>query len=451
MVRPGARPVYRAIAASLADDIRQGRLAPGSRLPTHRELAAALGVTVGTASRAYAQAHRWGIIDSRVGRGTFVRGVAASSGEAEAQDLVDMSCNFPPHMNGAERLRRTLAEIAAPDTVSDLLAYQPSGGAARHRAAGAAWLSRTGLPAEADTTLVTAGAQHALTVLSATLLRPGDQVLAEEMTYPGMKALAGMLGLRMEGLPSDSEGLSAEALERACRESPARALYTIPTIQNPTGTMMSERRRREIAAIARAHDLLVIEDDIHALLPDDAPPPIAAFHPAGSFYVASLAKTVSPGLRIGFLHAPPEYVDRLAAGIRTTIWMASPLTAEVAAHWIESGVADGVLAEIRHEAEARQALARERLGGFDFSAHPSAFHVWLPLPHPWRGSEFVASAERRGIRISGAEAFALGPGIPPDAVRVCLGAPRNRASLTRALDVIRELLAAGPESGLPVM
>lgn len=451
-LRERDRPLYRAIASALAEDIREARLAPGTRLPTQRELARAVGVTVGTVSRAYAEAEMRGLVVGHVGRGTFVRDIEPGPvDEREPDGVVDMSYNFPPLTGEAEVFRQTLSEIAGLRSAVDLLGYQPSEGTARHRAAGARWLARTGLQAEPGRTLVTAGAQHAIAVLCATLLRSGERVLAEELTYPGMKGLACMLGLDLEGLPGDPEGLSAEAFERACHEGSVRALYTIPTIQNPTGTVMSESRRREIAAIAKEHGVLVIEDDVHGLLPEDAPPPIAAFHPEGSFYVASLAKTLSPGLRVGYLHAPPEFVDRLAAGIRTTIWMASPLSAEIATRWIDSGAAEEILGQKRREAAERQAMVRERLGDHGLAAHEAGFHAWLPLPPPWRTSEFVAAAEQRGVRVSGAEAFAVGRGDPPHAVRLCLGSPRGRHSLRRALDTLRELLEAGPEPYLSVV
>ena len=139
------------------------------------------------------------------------------------------------------------------------------------------------------------GSQHGLTVVLATLLEPGDLLLTESLTYAGVKSVAGLLHLRLKGLPIDAQGLRPEALEEACREGGAKALYLIPTHHNPTTAVMPEERRREIVAIARAHGLAIVEDDVHGLLPEERPRPIAALAPERSYYLTSTSKTLAPG------------------------------------------------------------------------------------------------------------------------------------------------------------
>jgi DNA-binding transcriptional MocR family regulator len=133
------------------------------------------------------------------------------------------------------------------------------------------------MPATPDQTIVTVGSQHAITVLYSTLLRPGDTVLAAELTYPGMKGIAQMAGLRLRGIAMDEEGMLPHAIEAACLESSAKALYCVPTVQNPTCATMSQKRRKEIAQVAEAHDLLIIEDDVHAFMLENAPSPLSLF------------------------------------------------------------------------------------------------------------------------------------------------------------------------------
>lgn len=437
-------PRYLAIALALADDVSGGRLQPGARLPTHRELASVLKVTVGTVSRAYAEAHRRGLVLGEVGRGTFVRGsivdeLRVGIGGREEPTLIDLSLNFPVSDTEDNALGATLAALAGRHGLSGLLDYQPHAGTARHRAAGAAWLGRAGLEARPEQILVCSGAQHAMAVLFSTLAKPGDTVLTESLTYPGMKTLASLLHLRLQGLEMDDHGIRPEALEAACRDGRARMLYCVPTIQNPTATVMPEPRRREIATIAERHGLLVVEDDTYGLLPADRPPPLSCFAPETSFYIASLAKSLAPGLRIGYLLAPGRLLERVVPGIRSTTWMAAPLMAEIATIWIDDGTADRLLKRKRLEAAERQKLAARVLGRPAGGSHPESYHLWLRLPEPWRGDGFVARARQRGVAVTPAEAFVVGGGAP-DGVRVCLGAVRARSHLEKGLRILAEIL-----------
>jgi DNA-binding transcriptional MocR family regulator len=303
-----AGPRYKAIADAIADAIERGRLPVGAQLPPHRDLAARLGLTVGTITRGYSEAERRGLIMGETGRGTFVRedlfsdtqDALSATGDAS---LIDLSLNLPPQPIGntpEQALAATLKSLAADPALAGTLRYQPHEGAAAHRAAGAVWLKHTGLEADPNRLLVTSSAQHALTIIFATLAQAGDVVLTEALTDPGMKDLANLLRLRLEGLPIDAHGLRPDAFEAACRSRVAKLLFIIPTLHNPTTAVMPETRRREIAALAQEHNVLIVEDDVYGMLPAERPLPIAAFAPEQTFYVTSLAKCVAPGLRLGY-------------------------------------------------------------------------------------------------------------------------------------------------------
>ena len=464
-LRPRRGPRYLAIADALADDAGAGRLPAGTRLPTHRDLAERLGVTVGTVTRGYAEAVRRGLVSGEVGRGTFVRaaaglGLAAVAPAPAEPGLIDLSANLPPEAPGERTgaaLGRTLAALAQRKDLERLLGYPPEGGAPEHRAAGAAWVRRCGLEVPAARLLVSSGSQHGMTAVFAALLSPGDLVLTEALTYPGMKALASLLSLRLQGLTMDEDGLLPDALAAACRSGSPRALYCLPTLQNPTTAVMPEARRREIAAVAREHGLLVVEDDVHGHLPEKAPRPLSAHLPELAVYLNGTSKSLAPGLRVGFIAAPKGLVPRLGAAIRGTTWMAAPLMAEIAARWIQDGTAEAVLGRKRKEAAARQALAARVLAGARFDAHPAAYHVWLHLPEPWRADGFAAAARAQGVVVTPAAAFAATGGASPrgggrrgaavpEAVRVCLGAARDRLELERGLNVLGGLVRAAPQA-----
>ena len=452
-------PRYTAIVEAIAEDIELGRLKPGDQMPTHRDLAGQLGVTTGTVTRAYNEAARRGLLVGEIGRGTFVRGSLLGEGlsahtSEDDGGLIDLSLNVPPLPAGdplGQALARTLSDLSARRGISALLDYQPAAGADRHRAAGAEWVARSGLRARPQQILVCNGALHAMTVVFSTLCRPGETVLTESLTYPGMKNLANLLNLRLQGLPTDGEGLVPGAFEEACRRGAARVLYTVPTVHNPLGTVMPEGRRREIAAIAVAHDVSIVEDDVHSFMLPSPPPPLSSFAPENGYYILSTSKSIAGGIRVGYLVAPERMVEPLATSLRATVWMAAPLMAEIASEWMGDGTADRLVEQKRAETAARQELAARALEGFEFDAHPLSFHLWLHLPDPWRSNEFTAQLKRRGVLVTPSEAFVPGREEAPHAVRVCLGTPRSRARLESALAIVRGVLEATPDPSLSVL
>jgi DNA-binding transcriptional MocR family regulator len=438
-------PKYRAISQSIAADIADGRLASGERLPPQRELAWALGVTVGTVSRAYADAERAGLVKGEVGRGTYVlrpgyRHQHPVHAEPEP-GLTDLTFAFPPPGPEEERqLADALRDLSSDPNCGALLDYQPNAGTERQRAAGAQWMARVGMDVSPQQVVQTAGAQHAILVALSALTRPGDRVVTECLTYSGVKSVAATLGLRLEGLPMDEDGVIPGAFEDACKDGQVRVLYCIPTGQNPTTAVMPIDRRKEIAEIARRHDVSIIEDDILAYLFDTPPAPIATFAPERSYYITSLSKTIAPGLRVGYIAAPAAMTDRLSAAIWATCWTATPITTEIAARWIESGAAERILDGRKREIAARLTMCEEILPVGDHMIRSGPIHLWLQLPDPWRANDFATEARRRHVAVTPAESFAVGRNSTPHAVRICFGMPRTRDELQAGLETISKML-----------
>jgi DNA-binding transcriptional MocR family regulator len=444
------RPRYLAIADAIARDVAAGSLPEGARLPTHRKLADALGVTVGTVTRGYAEAERRGLTTGEVGRGTFVRqadvedfGWAdAATREETRASVIDMSlaCPWvPPDGTEGRMLADSLSRIAQSRSLDELMVYYPSSALLRHRTVAADWLRRLGVDVTPEQVVVTNGAQHAMTVILAALVRPGGTLVTEELTYPGLKSVAQMLGLQVRGVPLDGEGIVPDALDEACTESPAQALYCVPTIQNPTGATMSETRRRDIAQVARKHGLIIVEDEIHVALSDERLPPIASFAPERTLHITTLCKWVTFGLRIGFVAAPDRAVERIRSGVRSSLWMPAPLMAELATRWIVDGTAEKLAAHKRAELEARHAIVHDVLAGHRIDSDPRSLHLWVHLPEPLRSDECVARARQRGVLIAGAEAFTVGRDVP-HAVRVSIASVPRREDVRRGLEVLAAIL-----------
>ncbi len=434
---PREGPRYRALAAAIERDIRRGVLAAGARLPTQRELARRLDLALVTVTRGYAEAEKLGLISSEVGRGTFVRRAAA----AEEPAVADLRGNSLLPWALLDDLRRSLARIVESAPAEGALGYGPQGGTLRHRAAGLAFAADAGVPATLEQMLVTAGAQNGMAAVFAALLAPGDVLLVEEQTYSGMRSLAHLLRLRLRPLAMDREGIRPDALRKACAKGDARALYCLPVLQNPTTAVMSRERRDAIAKIARGAGLLVVEDDTYGFLLRSAPRLSEALPDA--IWLTGVSKSLLPALRVGFLRAPEALVPRLEAAIGATVYLASPLLAEVVSRWLEDGTAERVAQWKREEVAERQRIAARSLAGFDVATHELSPHLWLRLPAGWSAAEAVAAAARRGVLVTGADAFTV-ESDAPRAVRICLGPPETRAALAAALDKLALLLRQPP-------
>ncbi|MBP0495128.1 PLP-dependent aminotransferase family protein [Roseomonas indoligenes] len=441
-------PIYLAIAGAIGAGLAEGTLRPGERLPTHRALADALGVDLTTVTRAYAEARRRGLLDARVGRGTFVRSAPAMPRPDGAEGPVDLGMNLPPLPESPdlpallqEGLSRLLAEGA-----QDILTYRRGAGTEEERAAGALWLRPVLGAVNPGRVLVCPGAQPALLAVLGQLAGPGDVVLTDALTYPGIRAAAAQLGIRLAGVARDEGGMRPDAVEAACRTLRPKALYIIPTIHNPTTVTMPEERRRALAGTALRLDLPVLEDDAYGLLPGAPLPAIAALAPGITYHVATLSKVLSPALRMAYVVAPGGAAERLGAALRAGVLMASPLLAGLATRWVQDGTAGTLLSAIRRECAARQRVARALLPRGSFDAHPEGLHLWLRLPPRWSRLDFTAHLRRQdGLAVVPSDAFAV-EGAAPDAVRLSLGAARGRDALRRA---IRAVAAALEEEAAP--
>ena len=428
-------PKYRAIADAIDEDVQQGTLRAGVRLPPHRDLADHLGVTVTTITRAYTEAARRGLISGHVGRGTFIRGHEPE--DSPGSGPIDMSINvLMPDKEVAVLESRLFQRRVLPWT--QLLGYVRSQGHLRHRQAMASWLAQGGLKVDPDHLVLTAGAQHAMSVALTAVTKPGDTVLVEELTYSGMRLLAQQLHVKIRGVSLDAEGLRPDALEAACRSTRARVLYCMPRLQNPTSAVMSEKRRRQIAAIAEKYKLTVVEDDTYGFLSPEKTP-LTTLIPQRTVFITSLSKSLFPGMRLGCAVARPDVVEKITQAVSASMIMTSPIGADLLSGWLEDGTAARIADWKRHEVAARQAMAKRLLEGERIQTHPCSQHIWLHLPQRWTSESFAAQVRARGVIINPSSQFATGD-VHPRGVRIALGTPRTRAGLEDALGRIAAAL-----------
>ncbi|MFB3301955.1 PLP-dependent aminotransferase family protein [Pseudomonas sp. AMR01] len=438
---PRAR--YKTLVDSFAQAIRSGQMPPGTRLPTHRQLAADHGLALVTASRVYTELEAMGLVSGETGRGTFVREISLPPGQGSGQmrlatGMLDLNFNYPSLPGQADLLRTALRQLALSGDLEALLRYQPHAGRLHERAAVARHLLSRGLTVDGEQVLVVSGAQHGLAVTMMALLKPGDVIAVDALTYSGFKVLAETLHLEIVAIPVTPGGPDLEFLRSLCRKRPVRAVYSIPTLHNPLGWVMSLPQREALVSIARQHNLMIIEDAAYAFLAADAPPPLATLAPECTVYVGGLSKSVATGLRVGFIAAPAAWVKRLERTIMATTWNVPGVMSAIAVAWIEDGTVAQLEAQKRADAQARQALAAQVLNGVDYISHPSSYFLWLPLAEDARADQIAMALQRQNISVSTAEPFAVSAYVP-HALRLALGSvemPALREALVKVRGVV---------------
>src|SRR3546814_6902431 len=194
----------------------------------------------------------------------------------------------------------------------EMMNYQPQRGLRKHREAGAQWISRQGYDVAAERLTVCGGAHHGVLVVLTAVTRPGDHIVSDSLTYPGIRSLARVLGLRLDGLARDAGGPLPDAFEEACRTHDVKAIYLCPNQQNPTSLTMPEQRRRELADIARRYEVAVVEDETLGFLAGSDPAPIAAPPPERALNLGGTSTTVAPAPCNGPLVPPAQRLARAA-------------------------------------------------------------------------------------------------------------------------------------------
>ncbi len=443
-------PKYLAIAGALLADVQSGRLKPGHRLPSQRQLAKELGVDLTTVTRAFNEARRMGLIEANTARGSYVRGTASEQDNAAlaGSPIIDLSMNMPPQPSAAklrERIQEGIAGVLSSPHGLMHLHYQESVGARPDRAAAARWLGARMGSVLLDRIIVTSGAQAALYAVVRILAGPGEAICVPDLTYPGLRAIAEQLKVRLVPVVMDGEGIDPAALEEACQRERPKAVYCVPTIHNPTTATMSAMRREALAELARRHGIAIIEDDAYGALARQVPAPVVAIAPERTWHIATLSKCVTPALRTAYV-VTPGMADtlRLAAEIRAMSLMMPPLMAALASKWILDGTLDAITAAIREESAARQVIAGRVLQGHTFQAHSEGHHLWLTLPERWHRADINLYARQSGLALVPSEAFAVGSA--PEAIRVSLGAAQNQAVLERGLHLLGTILSHGPSA-----
>lgn len=273
------------------------------------------------------------------------------------------------------------------------------------------------------------------------LLGHGDKIGTDFMTYPGIKTVAQMIGVHLIPIQHKDFEMTEAGINYAIQNENIKGIYVMPDFQNPTSHIMSLETRKMIARLAQEKDLLVIEDAINNLLVENPLPPIAAFAPEQVICLASLSKTIAPGLRTAFIHIPEKYHKDLSTALYTMNISNPALLATISAGLIESGIADEIITERKQEIVKRNLIANEILNGYLKESELTCPIRYLILPEYFTGKSFEICAEQAGVQVFGAERFSVGNKPAEKSVRISVITPPTINDLTEGLRRLKKILS----------
>lgn len=483
--RTSSRPLVRQIADALCAELRRGRLRPGDRLPGSRTLARTLGVHRQTVALAIDELVAEGWLVTKRASGTFVADrlpqfapptpVRGEPTRAPAQFALSLAAAPVPELPRTVEAGTIFMSGTRPDVrllPADvigrayrralrtrgpvLLSYGEPAGLLRLRQQLSAMLSATrGLIVDADSVLVTRGSQMALALVARALLRPGDAVAVEHPGYrPAWEAFK-LAGAEIVPVAVDDHGLDVEALQRILADRPIRALYVTPHHQFPTTVTLTAPRRVALLQLATRHRFAIVEDDYDHEFHYIGKPvaPLATADRAGVvIYIGTMSKILAPGIRLGFVAASADLIERLVA-YRSVLDLQGDHALEYAiAELLDEGLVQRHVRKMRRIYRARlQALASElrvKLSGFLTFCQPSGgTAIWVRLRDPRTLSPWVDAARRAGVVFDAGDSFAVRDVVPgarlgfaalsenelrSAASRLALAAQEARSRMTRS-------------------
>jgi DNA-binding transcriptional MocR family regulator len=459
----GSGPLYLRLADQIETDISQGVLPPGSKLPPQRDLAYDVGVTIGTIGRAYALVRERGLVSGEVGRGTFVLGRDAETQHVPQKLQSELGSTRTRSIDGVQPGRLILDSTSAPDLgqgsvvgglIADIVREHPDkivdytrSWPMDWREAGARWLSADGWKPEPQSVVPTIGVHASAMAVIAAMTAPGDKIVFEQLTYSSIARSANLLGRRSILLEIDEHGPVPEDFERLCAQQHPKLAFLIPSLHNPTLVTTPIGRRREIAEIARRHNVWLIEDSIYGVMLDEQPTPISAILPERTFHIGGLSKTVAAGVRGGWVSCPANLAPRVQIAHKLMTGGMPFMIAELSARLVLSGAADSIRQASRVEIEAREAMVRRALTGIELASHPRSPFAWVKLPDPWVSGTFKQAALSEGVLVDDEDEYK--PARTEHIyhrIRLGFSTVVRREDLKTGLSIIRRLID-NPNSG----
>ncbi|KXL51678.1 HTH-type transcriptional regulator NorG [Anaerotignum neopropionicum] len=437
-------PIYTRLAKKLEEDIKNGTLKPGDKLPPQRELADYLDLHLSTITRTYKLCEERGLLCAKVGQGTFVASDVHTSDillySKECADLIELGTVHPPYQDNEEIIKFMKKIFLQPD-IRHFLEYKSPAGTNMQRKTVAAWLRKIDVNVGEENILLAAGSQNAICAILLGMFCAGDRIGTNSHSFSGLKSIAKMLGVQLIPLPEKNGVLNCNILERFCEAENLKGLYFVPEYHNPTTHSLTDEERACIGKIAKKLDLIILEDAINRMLRNTAQRPLFAYALEQTIHIFSVSKFLCPGLRMAYISTPFSFKAALNTALYNMNLMVSPLNAEIVNRIFNAGILDKIIEEKQIELRKRNSLVNQLLGDYELYGEDTCSFRWLMLPPQWKnGMEFEEYAKSMGLQVFCAEKFSVGNVISPKAIRICVSAPPTIEKLQIGIEKLSKAL-----------
>ena len=435
-------PLYFHLAQLLEQDIRAGRLSFGTQLPPQRELADFLDINLSTVTRAFKICMQKGLIHAVIGKGTFVSSQPplplSSFKKDETCIRLSVLCSYYQLNHIVSDVSRKLMQSQSVDQLFEFDASQTEQ-EQKQKLTAQNWLQKFQVQTSVNNILLTDGTQNALVIAFLTLFKAGDKIGVDTFTYTNFIALANQFQIELVPLKSDKEGILIQDLVKTLKQQKLKALYLVPTSNNPTTVSLSLKRRRQLAELIVKNHLLLIEDDTYAFINAKNTPPFVQLIPQHTIYIHGLSKSLFAGLRVAYMVVPSHLQPQFTKTADTLNTHIPLLDANIVSELIVSGKADEVIERKKALAKERNALYRQYFPN-SAAANPYVLFQWLPLPEHINGYDFEELANKNGVEILCAERFLVGGATEQSALRVATCSPDTTEELEQGLKLLKKLL-----------
>ncbi|WP_369361726.1 PLP-dependent aminotransferase family protein [Priestia megaterium] len=436
-------PLYLSIASLLEYDILNGYLKPNTKLPPQRELADYLDINLSTITRAFKICEMKNLIYAVTGSGTFVApnaGNAIFIADSETnKSYIEMGVIKPLdsfNVFVAEAIKST----ADKNYLEKLLDYGHPLGIPYHRMAAKQWLQRFNMDVDVENICITSGGQNSFTLILISLFQPGDKIAVDSYTYPNFIELANMLNIQLVPVGGDTLGMIPDQLDFICRKNNLQGIYLNPSCNNPTTVTMDMNRRKDIADVIKRNGLILMEDDIYSFLAPQDYLPVSHFVPEQFVYINSISKSISSGMRVGFIAFANEFTDKITRGIFNINIKTSALNAEVITELINTGVADKIISQKKELAKECNLIYQKYFNIVNPHENLLSFFRWLPLAHKYQPQQFEQMVLAKGIRVYHSYRFFVRQEETTQFIRIALTSAKDSDELEKGLFILKDFL-----------